>query len=279
MIQNSVSWHDIDFDQFYVRIYKQCKPKEKFDLLEHVIEVKLKDYFICKCKKNHEFYEHLWQYDPRDYKNNYCPFRMLSNYFKLLQSVDKKLDYSEKLVRVNSKESLIFDYTGTQIYKNEVKLLDDFKKYINRKVVTNTRQHLSDTSNNCLGEIPSFYDIFIKKLNELDSVKTFTDYKYPLNKGVCWNCKRIGFSHTCCVACKQEFEQCDCKFICGLTYPTQYDKCGRQCQFAKCRYFTNNLNKVIHHCKGKTKNFLQPVALTNPFKPPLEILLEEDEDD
>ncbi|CAG8821679.1 12412_t:CDS:1 [Cetraspora pellucida] len=29
----------------------------------------------------------------------------------------------------------------------------------------------------------------------------------------------------------------------------------------------------------ETKNFLQPVALTNPVKPPLEILLEEDEDD
>ncbi|CAG8823195.1 7283_t:CDS:1, partial [Cetraspora pellucida] len=69
-------------------------------------------------------------------------------------SVDKKLDYSEKLVHVNSKESLMrmkklllrykpdykiwfwiksFDHTGTQIYKNEVKLLDDFKKYVNRK--------------------------------------------------------------------------------------------------------------------------------------------------
>ncbi|CAG8831518.1 5404_t:CDS:1, partial [Cetraspora pellucida] len=118
-------------------------------------------------------------------------------------------------------------------------------------VVTNTRQHLSDISNDHLGEILSFYDIFIKKLNELNSVKTFTDYKYPLNGGTCWNCKRIGYSHSCCVACKQKLEQCDCKFICGLTYPTQYDKYGRPCQFAKCRYFTNDLNKVIHQCKGK----------------------------
>ncbi|CAG8788595.1 20616_t:CDS:2, partial [Cetraspora pellucida] len=100
-------------------------------------------------------------------------------------------------------------------------------------------------------EILSFYDIFIKKLNELDSVKTFTNYKYPLNRGACWNCERIGFSYTCCVACKQKFEQCDCKFICELIYLTQYNKCGHPCQFAKCRYFTNDLNNVIHQCKGK----------------------------
>ena len=94
----------------------------------------------------------------------------------------------------------------------------------------------------------------ISKLNEISSVKTFNHYDYPLNNGICWNCEKFGYSHSCCVACKQELTFCDCVFICGLTYPTQFDNRKRPCQFKKCRYFTNDPNKIKHECKGQIIN-------------------------
>ncbi|CAG8455306.1 6887_t:CDS:1 [Cetraspora pellucida] len=79
---------------------------------------------------------------------------MRCNYFQLLQSINKELPISEKLVRLNSKGSLMkmkrylsqykpdyeiwfwiksFKNTCSQEYKNEAKLLNEFKKYVNRK--------------------------------------------------------------------------------------------------------------------------------------------------
>ena len=106
MISKGISWRNIDFDKSYVRFYKRRQQKEKFDLLEHVNEVKFKDYFRCRCKKNYEFHGYLWQYDTR-HDNNYCPFKMRCHYFQLLQSVDKNINSSEKLVRLSSKGSLM----------------------------------------------------------------------------------------------------------------------------------------------------------------------------
>ena len=77
---NGISFRDIDFECSYVRVYKRREQKEKFDLLEHVNEVKFKDYFVCQCKKNFKFYEHFWQYDTC-HNNNYCSFKMRCNYF------------------------------------------------------------------------------------------------------------------------------------------------------------------------------------------------------
>ncbi|CAG8826126.1 15473_t:CDS:1, partial [Cetraspora pellucida] len=46
------------------------------------------------------------------------------------------------------------------------------------------------------------------------------------------------------------------------------------------KFITNKYQlETLFWISVETKNFLQPVALTNPFKPPLEILLKEDEDD
>ena len=106
VISKGISWCNIDFDKSYIRFYKRCAQKEKFDLLEHVNEIKFKDYFVCKCKKKFKFYEHLWQYDTR-HDNNFCPFKMRCNYFQLLQSVNKNMNLSDKLVHLGSKGSLM----------------------------------------------------------------------------------------------------------------------------------------------------------------------------
>lgn len=95
---------------------------------------------------------------------------------------------------------------------------------------------------------------YYSKLNEIGSVETFNHYTYPLNKGNCWNCGRGEYSHSCCVACKQEFSFCDCVYICGATYPTQTNKRGEYCQFKKCRYYTNDKDKISHRCKGHIQN-------------------------
>ncbi|CAG8813995.1 12581_t:CDS:1, partial [Gigaspora rosea] len=45
---------------------------------------------------------------------------------------------------------------------------------------------------------------FYSKFNKLDSNNMVHDYEYPLNGGICWNCKE-SFHHQCCVACNKSF--------------------------------------------------------------------------
>ncbi len=79
------------------------------------------------------------------------------------------------------------------------------------------------------------------------------DYIFGMNHGQCWNCE-LSFNHKCCAACKKNKWLCDCIFICGNTYPTgQKNKKGEFCQFAKCKYYTNDQNKIVHECKGMVK--------------------------
>lgn len=54
-----------------------------------------------------------------------------------------------------------------------------------------------------------------------------------------------------CCACKCLAANCDCEFVCGLAKPTgQINKRGEYSQFKKCKWRTNNLDYVIHECKG-----------------------------
>ncbi|RIB01964.1 hypothetical protein C2G38_2050433 [Gigaspora rosea] len=72
-------------------------------------------------------------------------------------------------------------------------------------------------------------------------------YDYPLNGGHCWNCGR-NYTHECCGGCKRDRKICDCVYICGFTYPTE-----QRNQFAKCRFFTNNMDDIVHKCKGRMR--------------------------
>ena len=93
------------------------------------------------------------QYETR-HADNCCPFKMRCNYFQLLQSVDKNINSSDKLVHLGSKGSLMkmkrylsrfkpdyeiwfwvksFKSTCSQEYKNETELIKEFKRYVNRK--------------------------------------------------------------------------------------------------------------------------------------------------
>src|SRR5689334_737570 len=76
---------------------------------------------------------------------------------------------------------------------------------------------------------------FFKKSNEIGKIHMTTVYQYPLNRGRCWNCG-LEFSHECCTACKKLKWICDCKYICGFTYPTK-----QRNQFGKCKWTTNNM--------------------------------------
>ncbi|CAG8793979.1 16622_t:CDS:2, partial [Racocetra persica] len=42
---------------------------------------------------------------------------------------------------------------------------------------------------------------------------------------------------------------CDCKYICGFTYPTNQPN-----QFGKCKWTTNDPNSLTHECKGMVQN-------------------------
>jgi hypothetical protein len=55
-----------------------------------------------------------------------------------------------------------------------------------------------------------------------------------------------------CCACERLASCCDCVFVCGLSRPTgQRDrKTGQYCQFKKCKWYTNNLENVVHDCEG-----------------------------
>ncbi|CAG8765143.1 8220_t:CDS:1, partial [Gigaspora rosea] len=91
---------------------------------------------------------------------------------------------------------------------------------------------------------------FYSKFNEIDSVNMVHDYEYPLNSGICWNCKE-SFHHRCCAACKRILKFCDCEFICGLTIPTgQKDKQGKYTQFQKYKWYTSDNRNLKHDCIG-----------------------------
>lgn len=95
---------------------------------------------------------------------------------------------------------------------------------------------------------------FFSRVNDIRNIEMTHDYEYPLNKGTCWNCSNE-YTHQCCAACKKMVSQCDCQFICGFTFPTgQKNKNGEYCQFTKCKYYTNDINNLLHDCLGKTKN-------------------------
>ncbi|CAG8455320.1 6888_t:CDS:1 [Cetraspora pellucida] len=113
----------------------------------------------------------------------------------------------------------------TKLFELFFKYFIDFIKS-NRQLIENASSSHSYTSSTQYSttSVPNIAKLFIEKLNELDSVKTLTNYEYPLNGGTCWNCKKKEHSHSCCIACKEEADRCKCKFICGLTYPTQFDK-------------------------------------------------------
>ena len=146
--QNSISWRDIDFDRSFVIKYEKQKSKDKFDLLQHSQTISYNEYFQCKCKEKFLFYPHLQQYDTR-HKNWECLFYQRCNYFQLLHSVDKSFSKEERIGSLNKKGSLMrfkrsyrlirLDYdlflwiksvnsTNAVVYKNEIELLNNFKK-------------------------------------------------------------------------------------------------------------------------------------------------------
>src|SRR5437868_12050520 len=137
--------------------YERRNMKEKFDMLEHSKQIPFLEFFECKCDSRkstkQNFEPHLWNYDNR-HNVSQCQFRSRCEYFKLLQSVDKSLPAKQKLGSLNKKGSLMRfkklfhtlkpDYdiylwvknlnnTSSSVYKDEIKLLKDFKTYIFRK--------------------------------------------------------------------------------------------------------------------------------------------------
>ncbi|RIB01961.1 hypothetical protein C2G38_2050430 [Gigaspora rosea] len=162
IVQNSISWRNINFEKSYVIQYSKRKQKEEFDMLKYSRTINFLDFFVCRCgtdktnfhdSKFQVFQPHLWQYDKR-HSNGSCPFRKRCDYFKLLQMVDKSLPPNEKIGRLSKRGSLMrlkkhfrtlklnydiffhvknFKDTTSTIYKDEKKLLREFKKYIFRK--------------------------------------------------------------------------------------------------------------------------------------------------
>ena len=160
--------------------------KEKFDMLEHSKQILFLEFFECKydsrksTKRN--FQPHLWNYD-NQHNVFQCQFRSRCEYFKLLQSVDKSLPAKQKLGSLNKKGSLMRfkklfrtlkpDYdiylwvknlndTGSSVYKDEVKLLKDFKTYIFRKG-KKKKINVSDT----IKSVKQRLDKFEEKLDSL----------------------------------------------------------------------------------------------------------------
>lgn len=50
-----------------------------------------------------------------------------------------------------------------------------------------------------------------------------------------------------CAACRYEGYECECKFICGLTYPI---RANGYFEYVKCKWHSNRLNDVMHECVG-----------------------------
>ncbi|RIB06610.1 hypothetical protein C2G38_2046650 [Gigaspora rosea] len=88
---------------------------------------------------------------------------------------------------------------------------------------------------------------FFKRSNDIRTIDMVHRYDYPLNGGRCWNCGR-NYTHECCSGCKRDRKVCDCVYICGFMYPTE-----QRNQFAKCRFFTNNMNDIVHECRGRMR--------------------------
>ena len=68
------------------------------------------------------------------------------------------------------------------------------------------------------------------------------------NKNNLNNYNDIYIHYNCNGYCKY-----DCKnliFICGATYPVQYNKHGKITQYKKCGHTAYNNNEIIHECKG-----------------------------
>jgi hypothetical protein len=186
VVKNAISWRNIDFERSYVVQFSRRNQKEIFDCLTHSKIIPFLDFFICKCKNNNsefrksqtrKFRPDLWYYDNR-HKDGQCPFRKRCDYFKLLQSVDKSLPQKEKIARLNKKGSLMrfknhyrtmkpdydiylwvknFNDTNSTIYKDEVRLLFEFKKYIFRK---GKKQKIDTT------DVNKSIDKRLEKLNE-----------------------------------------------------------------------------------------------------------------
>jgi Zinc knuckle len=78
-------------------------------------------------------------------------------------------------------------------------------------------------------------------------------YVQGLNKGLCWNCSQE-HTHICCAACQRFTSSCECQYICGYTRPSgQKNKRGEYTQVTKCKYYTDNIDDVVHDCQGMIK--------------------------
>ncbi|KAF0552293.1 hypothetical protein F8M41_022062 [Gigaspora margarita] len=89
---------------------------------------------------------------------------------------------------------------------------------------------------------------FYLKFNEIVLFNMVYEYEYPLNSGRCWNCNKF-FYYRCCAACKRILKNCDCKFICSLTFPTgQKNKKNKYNQFKKCKWYTSDSDNLDHDC-------------------------------
>jgi hypothetical protein len=154
---NSIHWSDIDFNRSYVLQYSKRGPKEQFDLLKHTREIPYFEFFECTCgtKLHHKdskrvFHPNLWHYDDWHFDVD-CPFRWRCDYFKLIQSADKKLPLADRLINMNKKGSLMiikkrfrylkldyeiffrlksFNSALTTSYKNESQLIQEFSRVI-----------------------------------------------------------------------------------------------------------------------------------------------------
>ncbi|CAG8708409.1 10969_t:CDS:2 [Gigaspora rosea] len=131
IVQNSISWRNINFEKSYVIQYSKRKQKEEFNMLKHSRTINFLDFFVCRCGTD---------------KTNFRDSKF--------QTVDKSLPPNEKIGRLSKRGSLMrlkkhfrtlkldydiffyvknFNDTTSTIYKDEKKLLREFKKYIFRK--------------------------------------------------------------------------------------------------------------------------------------------------
>ena len=148
-----------------------------------------------------------------------------------------------------------------QYYQQQNEYIEN-EQYYNQQQNNEQQQQKDDEGYFSDNENDDFIDInsFIKKrninidyfylnyFNDLDN-KT-NNYEYGLNGRKCYSCYEQN-NHSCCTACKKYKENCKCKFICGATYPCQYNRKNEPTQFKKCGYISNNIQNLYHNCSDR----------------------------
>ena len=103
------------------------------------------------------------------------------------------------------------------------------------------------------------HDYFFKKCNDLVFNKGFTTFTWY--NGRCPLCQR-NYSHECCASCKQEKKNCHCKYCCALVYPSTYAPDGTVATWAKCPYYTDDINLQNDHMKSCKGTITEDLVIT-----------------